>query len=204
MADQVKPANVPRDTLREQIKERYAGLAAEPDAEWHFNTGRPLAMFVGYSAGEIDILPPEITDTFAGTGNPFSLGRLHAGERVLDVGCGAGFDTLIAAHQVLPGGRVLAVDMTQTMLDKARAGASLLGLDNVETRLVFAEDLPVETGSVEVVISNGVLNLCPDKLAVMRELYRVLKPGGRVQIADMVVHLEIPQEVKDDIDLWAG
>jgi ubiquinone/menaquinone biosynthesis C-methylase UbiE len=123
---------------------------------------------------------------------------------VLDIGCGAGFDTLLAARQVGPEGAVLAVDMTQAMIDKTRAGAERLGLANVTVREGFAEALPVEDGSVDVVISNGVINLCPDKLAVMQEVYRVLKPGGRIQIADIVVHKEVPQDAKDDIDLWSG
>lgn len=204
MAEEVAAANVPRDALREQIRDRYSSLAAEPNAGWHFNVGKPLAMMLGYSEDEIDSVPPEIAETFAGTGNPFSLERLRPGEQVLDLGCGAGFDTLLAARQVAPHGRVVAVDMTQAMLDKADTGAARLGLDNVETRLGFAENLPVESASIDVVISNGVVNLCPDKLAVMREFHRVLKPGARIQIADMVVHKEIPQEVKDDIELWSG
>jgi SAM-dependent methyltransferase len=204
MQDQLPHANVEQDALRDQIKEKYAGLAAVPEASWHFNTGKPLARMLGYTEAEIDSVPGDIVDTFAGTGNPFSFGRLAEGETVLDLGCGAGFDTLLAARQVGPQGRVVAVDMTQAMLDKAQAGSRSAGLTNVETRLGFAESLPVTDGAVDVVISNGVINLCPDKLAVLREVYRVLRPGGRVQIADMVVHKAIPQEVKDDIELWSG
>ena len=204
MTDEVASANISHNTLREQVQDRYAGLAADPTANWHFNTGRPLAARLGYRDSEIDALPAEVVDTFAGTGNPFSLDNLREGSVVLDLGCGAGFDTLIAARQVGPTGRVIAVDMTQAMLDKARAGAHKAGLRNVEPRLGFAENLPLEDGSVDVAISNGVINLCPDKLVVMRELHRVLRPGGRLQIADMVVHKQIPQDVKDDIDLWAG
>ncbi len=126
------------------------------------------------------------------------------GERIIDVGCGAGFDTLLAALRVGPEGRVVAVDMTDAMLEKTRAAALELGLDNVDTRQGFAEDLPVESESFDAVISNGVLNLCPDKLAVLKELFRVLRPGGRLQIADIVVHKEVPQDAKDDIDLWSG
>lgn len=204
MSDQYVPASVPQLELRHQIHERYSGLAAAPAAGWHFNVGAGLARMIGYSEAEIASVPAEVVDTFAGTANPFSLRRLAPGDHVLDLGCGAGFDTILAARQVGPEGRVVAVDMTEAMLEKARRGADQAGLTNVETRQGFAENLPLDDESVDIVISNGVINLCPDKLAVVRELYRVLKPGGRIQIADMVVHKEIPQDVKDDIELWSG
>jgi ubiquinone/menaquinone biosynthesis C-methylase UbiE len=159
---------------------------------------------LGYAEADIASLPATAVESFAGTGNPFSMGRLTPGAVVLDIGCGAGFDTLLAARQVGPKGRVIAVDMTEAMREKTGAGATALGLANVEVRQGFAEDLPVESESVDVVISNGVINLCPDKLAVLREVSRVLKPGGRFQIADIVVHKEVPQDAKDDIDLWCG
>ena len=161
-------------------------------------------MMLGYDEADIDWLPASTVESFAGTGNPLSLGRLSEGEAVLDIGCGAGFDALLAARQVGASGGVLAVDMTEAMLDKTRVGAAVLGLSNVEARHGYAEDLPVEAGSIDVVISNGVINLCPDKMAVMAEIYRVLKPGGRIQIADIVVQKEVPQDAKDDIDLWSG
>jgi len=204
MAQQILAAGVDRGRLRWQIQAKYTEVALEPEKGFHFHTGRPLAAMLGYDDADVDWLPPSTVESFAGTGNPFSMGRLAEGEVVLDIGCGAGFDTLLAARQVGPHGRVIAVDMTEPMLDKTRAGAASLGLDNVEARQGFAEDLPVESESVDVVISNGVINLCPDKIAVMREVYRVLKPGGRFQIADIVVHKEVPQEAKDDIDLWSG
>jgi SAM-dependent methyltransferase len=204
MAQQVLAAGVDRGQLRRQIKAKYTEVALEPEKGFHFHTGRPLAAMLAYDDADIDWLPPSTVESFAGTGNPFSMGRLAEGEVVLDIGCGAGFDTLQAARQVGPRGRVIAVDMTEAMLDKTRAGAVALGLKNVEARHGFAEDLPVASESVDVVISNGVINLCPDKSAVMREVYRVLKPGGRFQIADIVVHKEVPQHAKDDIDLWSG
>lgn len=204
MVQQVLAAGVDRGELRRQIRAKYTEVALEPEKGFHFHTGRPLAAMLGYEDVDVDSLPPSTIESFAGTGNPFSMGRLAEGEVVLDIGCGAGFDTLQAARQVGPRGRVIAVDMTEAMLNKARAGAAALGLTNVEARQGFAEDLPVASESVDVVISNGVINLCPDKIAVMREVYRVLRPGGRFQIADIVVHKEVPQDAKDDIDLWSG
>ncbi len=200
----VRPAAVDAEVLRSQVSEKYSEVAQDPEKGFHFHTGRPLARMLGYPDADVDALPEGTVESFAGTGNPFSLGNLKQGETVLDVGCGAGFDTLIAARQVGRGGRVIAVDMTEAMRRKAAAGAREAGLTNVEVREGLAEDLPVDDESVDVVISNGVINLCPDKMAVMKEINRVLRPGGRVQIADIVVHREVPQDAKDDIDLWSG
>ena len=204
MTQQVLAAKVDRDELREQIQAKYNDVAVEPDKGFHFHTGRPLAAMLGYDEADVDWLPESAVESFAGTGNPFSMGHLAEGEVVLDIGSGAGIDTLLAARQVGSGGRVIAVDMTESMLEKTRAGAAALGLSNVEARLGYAEELPLEDASVDVVISNGVINLCPDKMAVMKEVHRVLKPGGRFQIADILVHKEVPQDAKDDIDLWSG
>jgi arsenite methyltransferase len=204
MATDVKPAAVDRDRLREQIRSKYTDVAETPEMGFHFHTGRPLARMHEYNDALVDALPQSTVDSFAGTGNPFAMGELPEGAIVLDVGCGAGFDTLIAAQQVGPSGHVIAMDMTPSMLDRTREGAEAMGLRNVEVREGYAESLPVEDGSVDVVISNGVINLCPDKVAVMSEIHRVLKPGGRIQIADILVHLEVPQDAKDDIDLWSG
>lgn len=204
MAQEVKAAGVDREQLREQIQAKYTDVALEPGKGFHFHTGRPLAAMLGYDPSWVDWLPASTVESFAGTGNPFSLGELRLGAVALDIGSGAGFDTLLAARQVGPAGRVIAVDMTRAMLEKTRAGAQSLGLSNVEARRGFAEELPAADGSVDVVISNGVINLCPDKETVMREVHRVLKPGGRFQIADIVVHKEVPQDAKDDIDLWSG
>jgi len=137
-------------------------------------------------------------------GNPFSMGALRPGETVLDIGCGAGFDTFIAARQLGEIGRVISIDMTPAMLSKAAAGAREAGIANIEFREGLAEALPAPDQSIDVVISNGVINLCPDKMVVMQEVNRVLKPGGRIQIADIVVHKAVPQDAKDDIDLWSG
>ncbi|MBI4313053.1 MAG: methyltransferase domain-containing protein [Chloroflexi bacterium] len=204
MVQQVTASRVDREHLREQIQAKYTDVAQEPEKGFHFHTGRPLAGMLGYVGEDIDSLPQGAVDSFAGTGNPFSMGRLRRGETVLDIGCGAGFDALLAARQVGAAGRVIAVDMTPAMLAKARAGAAALGLANVDARHGYAEKLPVEDASVDVVISNGVINLCPDKVGVIQEMYRVLKPGGRFQIGDIVVHKEVPQDAKDDINLWSG
>jgi SAM-dependent methyltransferase len=201
---EVKAARVDREALRAQISAKYSDVALEPAKGFHFHTGRPLAQMLGYEDKVVDKLPISSVDSFAGTGNPFSMGQLNAGEVALDIGCGAGFDTLIAAGQVGESGRVVAIDMTPAMLDKTAAGARAAGFGNVEVRQGYAENLPVEDASIDVVISNGVINLCPDKVQVMREVWRVLKPGGRFQIGDIIVHREVPQDAKDDTDLWSG
>jgi SAM-dependent methyltransferase len=204
MADQVVPAGVDRQSLRSMIQDKYTKVAEHPEHGFHFHTGRPLAAMLGYETTDVDSLPAATVDSFAGTGNPFSMGRLAVGEVVLDIGCGAGFDTLLAARQVGPDGRVIGVDMTDSMIEKARKSAEVLGLHNVELRKGFAEELPADDGSVDVVISNGVINLTHDKVQVMREVRRALRPGGRFQIGDIVVHRPVPQDAKDDIELWSN
>lgn len=204
MTTEVRPAAVDADTLRCQISDKYTEVAKTPKKGFHFHTGRPLALMLGYAEDVIDSLPAGTVESFAGTGNPFSKGALRPGETVLDIGCGAGFDSFIAARQVGQTGRVISIDMTTAMLSKAAAGALEARISNIEFREGFAESLPVPNGSIDVVISNGVVNLCPDKVAVMQEVHRVLKPGGRIQIGDIVVHKEVPQDAKDDIDLWSG
>jgi SAM-dependent methyltransferase len=204
MVDQVVAANVDRDRLRQGISDKYTEVAQEPEKGFHFHTGRPLAKMLGYADADVERLPQSSIESFAGTGNPFSMGDIRPGETVVDMGSGAGFDTLQAALKVGASGRVIAVDMTPAMREKATAGAAALGLTNVDVRDGFLEELPVADGSVDVVISNGVLNLTPDKEAVMREVYRVLKPGGRFQVGDIVVHIDVPQEAKDDVELWSN
>ena len=201
---QVGIARVDREVLRRAIAAKYTEVATNPEVGFHFHTGRPLALMLGYPSEVIDQLPSATVASFAGMGNPFLFGALQAGEQVVDVGCGAGLDTLIAAQQVGPTGRVVAVDMTAEMRVKTELGARELGLSNVEVREGFAEALPVNDHTADVIISNGVVNLCPDKRAVFREMRRVLKPGGRIQIGDILVHKEVPQEAKDDIALWSG
>jgi SAM-dependent methyltransferase len=190
--------------LRAAIQEEYAQVAACPTQGYHFHVGRAHAARLGYDPADLGALPEPVVESFAGIGNPFALGRLRPGEIVVEVGSGAGMDALIAARQVGPTGRVVGVDMTEAMLEKARANARLVGAANAEFRRGFAEELPVPDGAADVVISNGVINLCPDKEAAYREVLRVLKPGGRIQIVDTAVRTAVPDDAREDIALWAG
>jgi len=192
------------DELRLAIQKEYALVAAEPEQDFHFHTGRRLAAIVGYEEEWLDGVPEATIASFAGTGNPFSLGALNPGEHVVDVGCGAGIDSMIAARMVAPTGSVVGVDMTPAMIEKARAGGNEAGLDNLEFRQALAEALPVADNWADVVISNGVLNLFPDKLAGLQEMARVLKPDGRLQIGDILVQKAVPEKGKQDINLWKG
>ena len=191
-------------SLRQAIQEEYAEVAANPKKGFHFHTGRSLARMLEYQGEWLDSIPESSIESFAGTGNPFSLGELGLGERVVDVGCGAGIDSLIAAKKVGPDGRVIGVDMTPSMLEKARHAAKEAGLENVEFREGYAEALPVPDSWADMVISNGVLNLMPDKAAALEEMSRVLKPGGRLQIGDILVQKAVPEAAKRKIDLWTG
>jgi SAM-dependent methyltransferase len=192
------------DALREQVRDKYREVAVDPHRTFHFHTGRPLAARLGYEAGSVDALPDAAVESFAGVGNPFSLRRLQPGERVVDVGSGAGFDSFVAAGQVGGGGRVVGVDMTTEMLEKSRATAQALGFAHVEFREGLAESLPVADGWADAVISNGVVNLCADKRAAFDEIRRVLKPGGWLQFADIANGRPVPPEALRDIDLWTG
>jgi arsenite methyltransferase len=192
------------DALRAQVRGKYRDVAADPGASFHFHTGRGLASRLGYEPAEVDALPDRAVESFAGVGNPFSLRRLAPGEKVVDVGSGAGFDSFIAAGQVGPTGQVVGVDMTAEMLTKARQTTAALGVTQVQFREGLAEALPVEDGWADVVISNGVINLCADKQAVFAEILRVLRPGGRLQFADIANGRPVPAEALRDIDLWTG
>src|SRR5690349_7882578 len=190
--------------LREQVREKYRAVADEPDATYHFHTGRPLAARLGYDPNVVDGLPDAAVECFAGVGNPFSLRPLEVGERVVDVGSGAGFDSVIAARRVTDRGQVIGVDMTPEMLKRARETADLLGLTNLEFREGMADALPVDDGWADVVIANGVINLCVDKKAAFDEIVRVLKPDGWLQFADIANGRPLPPEALADIDLWAA
>ena len=203
-ATMTTPVLLDVDVLRTAIREEYAEVAACPMKGFHFHTGRFLADRLGYPAERVDSLPDAVVESFAGVGNPFSRGDVQPRETVVDLGCGAGFDTILAAQMVGPEGRVVGVDMTPAMLNKARRNAELLGLSNVDLRQGFLEELPVADGAADVVISNGVINLCPDKATVLAEAFRVLKPGGRIQIADIIVAKAVPEGAKQDIALWTG
>jgi len=188
--------------LREEVKAKYRAVAVDPHGSYHFHTGRPLARRLGYEEAATGALPDGAVAAFAGVGNPFSLGALKPGERVVDLGSGGGFDCFIAAAQVGPEGRVIGIDMTEEMLERSRAAATAMGLRNVEFRQGVIESLPIEDGSVDIVISNGVINLCADKRQVFAEILRVLRPGGRLQFADIANGKEIPAGALRNIDLW--
>lgn len=192
------------ERLREAIRQEYAEVALKPEQGFHFHTGRPLARMLGYDERWLDGISEGSIESFAGTGNPFSLSILQPGERVVDVGSGAGLDSLVAARMVGSDGWVIGVDMTPAMLEKARRSAFEGGWTNVEFRQGLAESLPVLDGWADVIISNGVLNLMPDKDAALREMARVLKPGGRLQIGDILVQKPVPASAKRNIDLWTG
>jgi SAM-dependent methyltransferase len=192
------------DTLRAQVRDKYRDVALDPHGAHHFHTGRPLAARLGYSRTVVAALPDRAVESFAGVGNPFSLRRLEPGERVVDVGSGAGFDSFIAAGQVGSLGRVVGIDMTAEMLAKSRETAEQLGLGQVEFREGLAEAMPVDTEWADVVISNGVINLCADKRAVFAEVFRVLRPGGVLQFADIANGQPVPLEAMRDVDLWTA
>jgi arsenite methyltransferase len=188
--------------LQEEVKTKYRAVAVNPHGGYHFHTGRPLARRLGYDEAVVSQMPDSAIEAFAGVGNPFSLGALRQGERVVDLGSGGGFDCFIAAEQVGAEGQVVGVDMTEEMLSRSRMAASVMGLRNVEFRQGVIEDLPVETRWADVVISNGVINLCADKRRVFNEITRVLRPGARLQFADIATGKAVPESAIRNIDLW--
>jgi SAM-dependent methyltransferase len=192
------------DVLRREIRETYTEVSTQQEKEFIFPTGRAWARELGYPEPELSRVPDASVESFAGVANHWMLGRIERGAVVLDLGCGAGTDLLIAAQMIGPEGSVIGVDMTESMLEQARASAEVMGLGNVVLHEALIEALPVETGSVDVVISNGVIDLVPDKEAVFDEIDRVLRPGGRLQIADVVIHHEVSEDARKRIDLWTG
>jgi SAM-dependent methyltransferase len=191
------------DLLKREIKKTYATVSQEPEKDFVFPTGRAWAEDLDYPAELADV-PETAAESFAGVANPFSLGRLEPGERVADLGCGAGTDTLVAAQMVGPRGHVTGIDMTPEMLAKARAAAAELGAENVDFVEGEIEHLPFDGASIDVVISNGVIDLVPDKDAVFAEIFRVLRPGGRMQLADVTIQNPVSEEGRRNIDLWTG
>ena len=192
------------DVLRKEVQSKYTELANQPNQTFHFHHGRPLAEMLDYPMDQVDAMPADAVESFAGMGNPFSMGSIQSGETVLDVGSGAGFDCFIAGQAVGPEGKVIGIDMTEPMLAKSRATAQQMELGQVEFRQGFAEELPVPDASVDVAISNGVINLCPDKYKAFEEIFRTLKPGGRLYLADVVAHKPVPDSAKEMVDLWTA
>jgi len=199
------PVDLDTLTLRKEIQSIYARLAADPSGNFHFHRGPAYAAdMLGYDPNALAALPADNTASFAGVANPHRIAPLTVGATVVDIGCGAGMDLLLAAQAVGPAGRAIGIDMTEAMADRARAGARALGLTQVEVRIGDALDLPVDSASVDVVISNGVLNLTPDKQQAFAEVYRVLKPGGQFLYADIIVASELSESIRRNIDLWTG
>lgn len=192
------------EVLKCEIKKTYARVSEEPDEDFIFPTGRAWALDLDYPPERLARVPEVAAESFAGVANPFSLGALEPGQRVLDVGSGAGTDSLIAAQMVGSEGRVTGIDMTPEMLAKARAAATEMGAANVQFVEGEVETLPFEDASFDVVISNGVIDLVPDKDAVFSEIHRVLRPGGRIQIADVTIQNPVSEEGRRKIDLWTG
>ncbi len=199
------PVDLDTQQLRREVSNVYGRVATEPGGEFHFHRGADYAAaFLGYEAGELASLPALATAPFAGVGNPHAAGPIRLGETVLDLGCGAGMDLLLAARKVGAQGKAIGVDMTGAMIEQARAAAQAGGFPQVEVRKGDATSLPVEDASVDVVISNGVLNLVPEKDKTLSELIRVLRPGGRLQLADIALDTELAEDLRRNIDLWTG
>jgi arsenite methyltransferase len=192
------------DVLREEIRKTYTDVSTDQEQEFIFPTGRSWAQELGYPEPDLSHVPDASVESFAGVANHWLLGRVEPGSVVLDLGCGAGTDLLIAAQMVGTTGRAIGVDMTPAMLAQARASAVKMGLDNVELHESLIESLPLEDASVDIVISNGVIDLVPDKDAVFDEIDRVLRPGGRLQVADVIIHTEVSEDTRKRIDLWTG
>jgi len=200
----VTKVTVDVDVLRSEIEKTYTEVSTEPAKDFIFPTGRSWAIDLGYPEPELSRVPEATAESFAGVANPHTLGRIEEGATVLDLGCGAGTDLLIAAQMVGPSGKAIGVDMTPSMVERARASAAEMGLQNVELHESLIESVPVSDASVNVVISNGVIDLVPNKDAVFDEIDRVLRSGGRLQIADVVIHTEVSEDARDRIDLWTG
>ena len=199
------PVNFDVKSLRSEVQSMYSRVAEMPQGEFHFHRGPAYAAgMLGYDAAELSRLPATVTSSFAGVANPHAIAPLPDGATVVDIGCGAGTDLLLAAMHVGPSGRAIGVDMTEARRSRATEGAMHAGLKNVHVRAGDATSLPIENASVDIVISNGVLNLVPEKERAIAEIARILKPGGRIQIGDIIIGTELDEEALADIDLWTG
>jgi arsenite methyltransferase len=199
------PVDLNSAVLRAEISAMYGRVASQPEGDFHFHRGPAYAAgFLGYDSAELSALPPDAAASFAGIGNPLAIGEIQAGETVVDIGCGAGMDLLLAARRAGPKGHAIGVDMTDAMIERARKSAFECGLHQVEIRKGDATALPVSDGSVDVIISNGVLNLVPEKERAFAEIVRVLKPGGRLHLADIALDVELSEDIRSNIDLWTG
>lgn len=192
-----------KESIFRAVSGMYTDVASCPTRMFHFPTGRPACVFVGYPVAQLDAIPATAVESFAGVGYPFAVGAIHEGDRVLDIGSGSGTDVLIASLLVGPRGRVFGLDMTPAMLNKARSNAAKMGVQHVEFLEGNAERIPLPDGSIDVVTSNGVLNLVPDKPTAFAEIFRVLRPGGRIQIADIVLGKPIKETSRENPQLWA-
>jgi arsenite methyltransferase len=197
-------ARVDVDVLREEIRRTYTDVSADHERDFIFPTGRAWAEELGYPEPELGRVPDATVESFAGVANHWLLGDVEPGTVVLDLGCGAGTDLLIAAQWTGAQGRAIGVDMTPAMLERAAASAAAMELANVELHESLIESLPLADASVDLVVSNGVIDLVPDKDTVFAEIDRVLRPGGILQIADVIVHTEVSEDARERIDLWTG
>jgi arsenite methyltransferase len=203
MSAQLEPI-VDAAELRSRVREMYRAVAQQPDGDFHFETGRPVAERVGYPAEWLDQVPVDALASYAGVGHMLDLAQIQPGETIVDLGSGSGTDAFIAAHLTGPTGRVMGVDMTDAQLDKARRLRDLHGLRHVVFVEGLIEEPPAEPGSVDVVISNGVINLAPEKDIVFRAIARALRPGGRLAVADIVSERELIERTRRNVSLWAA
>ncbi len=199
------PVDLDTQVLRSEVSRIYSRVATDPEGDFHFHRGPVYAAdFLGYDPAELAALPAECTGSFAGIANPLSIAPILRGETVLDIGCGAGMDLLLAARRAGPGGRAIGIDMTDAMRERASNSAAAAGLTNVEVYQADATAIPLPDAGVDVVISNGVLNLVPEKEKAFREIHRVLRPGGRLQLGDIALDVELAEDTRRNIELWTG